>query len=89
MSSNISRIRSEVLGVICICLVVLKLGGVINWSWWVVMFPFYIIPVLVFSFALILYTFFAIKHRNDATKMEEAIKKATNVIKRKFGKDKE
>lgn len=36
----------SLLGVLGIVFVVLKLVGVIFWSWWLVLLPFYLIPLI-------------------------------------------
>ncbi len=48
MNTNISF-----LGILGLIFITLKLCGVINWSWWVALIPFYIVPVLVVLFCTI------------------------------------
>lgn len=41
------------IGLLGIAFIVLKLVGVINWSWWLVLIPLYV-PILCFIFMLII-----------------------------------
>lgn len=41
------------IGLLGIAFIVLKLVGVINWSWWVVLIPLYI-PIIFFIFSLLI-----------------------------------
>jgi ABC-type polysaccharide/polyol phosphate export permease len=41
-------------GLLGILFIALKLTGVINWSWWYVLMPLYIVPAVFFSIAAML-----------------------------------
>lgn len=59
VSSSSSGISS--VGLLGVCFVVLKLCGVINWSWWWVTCPFWGGAVLFIAFVLILAIILAFK----------------------------
>jgi hypothetical protein len=48
------RRRSGALGFVWIALPVLKLTGVIDWSWWLVLLPFWLPLAIVFPFAAVI-----------------------------------
>ncbi|BAU40123.1 hypothetical protein [Ralstonia phage RSP15] len=58
MSQKSVEVSFPLLGVLGIVFVVLKLCGVINWSWWLVLLPFYFglaIVVGILAFAGLVY----------------------------------
>ena len=54
MSSSGSSSGVGVPGLLGVAFVVLKLCGVIDWSWWLVLLPFWIGPALVLVIALMI-----------------------------------
>lgn len=55
-SNNKSIGMGEILLVITIMFTVLKLAGVINWSWWLVILPLLIWPLIIVSTVIIICT---------------------------------
>ena len=54
MSESNSRSGISILGLLGVAFVVLKLCGVINWSWWYVTMPFWIgLPIVISVFIII------------------------------------
>ena len=53
------RVGSEVLSILGVTLVVLKLAGVINFSWWAVLAPFFI-PIVILLMWLVLIIIFSL-----------------------------
>jgi len=53
MSTSSSGVGTNILGLLGIAFVVLKLTGVIDWSWWWVLSPFWIGAVLITVFVLL------------------------------------
>lgn len=47
-SSNSTTVQFPVLGILGVAFVVLKLTGVITWSWWWVLAPFWVPIAIVF-----------------------------------------
>jgi predicted small integral membrane protein len=46
---------TNILGLLGVAFIVLKLVGIINWSWWWVLAPFWLIPALLVIVLLIDY----------------------------------
>ena len=41
------------LGLLCIAFIVLKLIGVIDWSWWLILSPIFAVPLIILSLIII------------------------------------
>ena len=57
------KVGSEVLSILGVTLVVLKLAGVINFSWWAVLAPFFI-PIVILLMWLVLIIIFSLIFRS-------------------------
>ena len=57
------KVGSEVLSILGVTLVVLKLAGVINCSWWAVLAPFFI-PIVILLMWLVLIIIFSLIFRS-------------------------
>jgi hypothetical protein len=47
------KIKTSLLSVLGLIFLVLKLTEVINWSWWLVLLPFYLVPGILLIILLI------------------------------------
>jgi len=48
------------MGIIVIVFIILRLTGVIAWSWWVIILPLFIIPLLTLGFISVMFIIFLI-----------------------------
>jgi hypothetical protein len=53
------KVELGLLTILTLIFLILKLTEVINWSWWVVLLPMYLIPVIIVStvFIIVIYSF--------------------------------